>query len=80
MSTSTPPIRLIVNRTIRAEMARRRLTQTSLAEALGSTQSVISRRLNGTAPWDIDELAAVAEVFNMDPADLLDTSWAEAAL
>lgn len=45
---------------IRVEMARRRMTQRSLAEATGLTQSYIGRRLTGEMPFDTDDLARIA--------------------
>lgn len=41
-------------------MARRGLTQTSLAPMLGITQSGLSKRLSGTADWRIPELYLLA--------------------
>lgn len=47
------------------------------------SHAAISRRLNGHAPFDVDELVQIAEVFEVDPRDLLARSspWitAEAA-
>lgn len=41
-------------------MARRKVTQTDLAGALGLSQQSISRRVNGALPFDVAELEAVA--------------------
>lgn len=46
---------------IRAEMARRRIRQADIAEALGLTGGAISQKLTGTRPLTITELEAIAE-------------------
>lgn len=56
---------------VRAEMARRKTTQRQVADAIGTSQAAVSRRLSGLVPFDVDELAAVADLFEMDPRDLL---------
>ena len=56
---------------IRAEVARRRLSQVSLAEQVGIRQQALSRRLNGTTPFRIDELARIAQALNMPLAELV---------
>lgn len=56
---------------VRAEMARRRVTQAQLAEALGKTQQAVSARLNGRVAFDVNELHTVAEVLDIDVTDLL---------
>jgi transcriptional regulator with XRE-family HTH domain len=45
---------------VRAEMARRGVTQEALAEQLGWTQRKISYRLTGTSSFRADEIVAVA--------------------
>lgn len=57
--------------TVRAEMARRRYTQRDLATLLGMSQSSLNRRMTGAQPWDVEELTAVARLFEMDVRDLL---------
>lgn len=56
---------------VRAEMARRGISQMRLAEALGMSQPAVSARLRGVTPFDINELAAIAEFFNMPVTGLL---------
>lgn len=54
-----------VTQEIRAEMARRRLTQQELAARIRWNPGYLSRRLNGAVPWstdDIDEIAAALDV------------------
>ncbi len=52
-------------------MARRNISQGTVASALGVSQSSISRRLRGETPFDIDELATVARVLSLDVTALL---------
>lgn len=56
---------------VRAEMARRGITQATVARALGKTQQAVSARLNGKVAFDVDELHVVAELLSLTPADLL---------
>lgn len=56
---------------VRAELARRQLSGRDLAKALGWSFTTTSRRLNGSYPFDIDELVAVADYLGLSPADLL---------
>jgi transcriptional regulator with XRE-family HTH domain len=45
---------------VRAELARQRRTQAELATALGITPATAARRLDGTSPFNLIELATVA--------------------
>jgi transcriptional regulator with XRE-family HTH domain len=65
------PTRTAVAATIRAEMARRSLTQRDVANHLGMSHAALYRRLNGTIALDTDELAKLAALFGMDARDLL---------
>lgn len=56
---------------IRAEAARRNLSQRELAEHLGISQAALSRRMSGANPWDLDELDRLASLFGMDARDLI---------
>jgi len=56
---------------VRAAMARRRISQTALADALGMSQAAISRRLTGALPFDVAELSAIAEILDVPLASLL---------
>ena len=55
----------IVSGNVRAEMARRRVTQKDLSEALGIAQTQISKRLNGHSEWRVNDLPPVAEVLGV---------------
>ena len=61
-----------VGANVRAEMARRRISQTSIADEVGMTQSAISRRLRGVTPFDVSTLALVAACLNVPVASLID--------
>lgn len=62
--------------TIRAETARRQMSQRELAEKLGMSKSGLNRRVAGVQPWDLDELDKLANLFGMAPRDLLPTTAA----
>lgn len=72
--TMTSPTSQATTRTIRAELARRQLSQRDLAEKLGTSQGALSRRMTDVQPWDLDELHAIAELFHLAVYDLLATS------
>jgi transcriptional regulator with XRE-family HTH domain len=57
--------------TIRAELARRRIPQTLVAERLNLSQATVSRRLTGEYPFDVDELEVIAELLGMTPSELI---------
>lgn len=46
---------------VRAELARRKISGRQLAEALDWSVSATWRRLNGTTPFRVDQLTAVAD-------------------
>ena len=69
MAADEDAIRVANN--IRAEVARRRLSQVKLAEQVGIRQQALSRRLNGTTPFRIDELARIAEVLDIPLSELV---------
>lgn len=56
---------------LRAEMARRGVTQQQVAEVLGLSQSAVSRRLLGQAPISIDQLFEITERFGIDMASII---------
>ncbi|WP_029291819.1 helix-turn-helix transcriptional regulator [Cellulomonas sp. HZM] len=56
---------------VRAAMARRRVTQTMVADRLNMSQAAVSRRLSGSVAFDVNELAAVADLLGIESADLL---------
>jgi len=68
-----------VGATVRAEMARRRVTQRQIAEALGLSQTQISRRLAGEVAFNVDELAVVADFLGVAISTLVVSAPASAA-
>lgn len=65
------PLSDYVAEEVRALMARRRVRQQDLAEALQIGQSQISARLNGRLDFTLNELGVVAEFFETTPAALM---------
>ena len=55
----------IVSGNVRAEMARRRVTQKELSEAFGIAQTQISKRLNGRSEWRVNDLPPIAEALGV---------------
>ena len=56
---------------IRAEMARKRLTATDLAAALGITPHTVGRRLNGDSPFNVIELVKAAQFVGISLIELV---------
>ena len=56
---------------VRAEMARRGVSQTALAQTVGLSQTAISKRLRGATPFDVNELIAVAAALDVPLSALL---------
>ena len=57
---------------VRAELARRRITQTDVAQRLGVSRQNVAQRLNGSVDFRVGELIAVAEMLGITIAELLD--------
>ena len=66
--TTTPTATTGVN--VRAEMARRGVTQMTLARKIGLSQAAVSARLKGKTPFDINELVQIAVALDV-PLDAL---------
>lgn len=60
-----------VGANIRAEVARRGLTQAALAEVIGVSQSQLSKRLRGVIPFDVNEVAAIANALDVPITELV---------
>ena len=56
---------------VRAELARRKINGAELALALGWNRTTTWRRLAGKYPFDIEQLAAVADFLGVPLTDLL---------
>ena len=74
---TNPSVQIGAN--VRAEMARRGLTQTALADRLHISQTQVSARLRGRVPFDVNELTRVAEVLGVSLSTLLPDSTVGAA-
>lgn len=55
---------------VRAEMARRRVRQQDLADALGISQQAMSNRLNGITPLSANEIHIIAGTLGCHPERL----------
>lgn len=58
-------------RYIRTLLAWHDITQSDLARVLGISQPAANRKLKGQRRWEIDELVAIAEAFDLDPTNML---------
>lgn len=56
---------------VRAELARRGLSQVDIATTLGVSQAAVSRRLSGSVPLDVNEVAAIADLLGITPSQLV---------
>lgn len=66
----TPTARTGAN--VKAEMARRGVSQVALAEHLAIGQSGLSKRLRGVIAFDINELTTIAAVLDVSIERLLE--------
>ncbi|WP_080512504.1 helix-turn-helix domain-containing protein [Rhodococcus opacus] len=60
-----------VTTNVRAELARRGLTQRDLAQALDITQQAASRRMLGRVQFSVEDLGKVADLLGIAPEHLL---------
>lgn len=73
--TSTPAdLAAHVAAEIRAEMARQRRTGVDLGKHLKMSQPTISKRLTGEVPFDLKELASVADYLGVTVSSLMPRS------
>ena len=56
---------------VRAEIARRGMSQAAVSKAIGISQGQFSKRLRGTIAFDINELDAIATVLDVPMSDLI---------
>jgi transcriptional regulator with XRE-family HTH domain len=70
-NAATPQSIDAVRTNIRAEMARRSLTQSALADRLGISQPSLSKRLSGQTEIEVRDLLGIADALGVAPADLL---------
>lgn len=64
---------------VRAEMARQKVTGSSVAQAIGMSQPSLSRRLSGAKALTVEELEQVGAVLGLTIEDLWKRSGGEAA-
>lgn len=57
--------------TVRAELARRHITQKRVAEHLGLSQQGVSLRMSGRVQFRIDELSQIADLLDLPVTSLL---------
>jgi transcriptional regulator with XRE-family HTH domain len=57
---------------LRAHMARRRISSRKIAHQLGWSEVYLSRRLTGAVPFNVNDLAAVAEILDLPISSLFD--------
>ena len=69
MADTTAAVQVGAN--VRAELARAGKTQAWLAGAIGMSQQSVSDRLRGKFPFDVNELARVADALDLDVASLM---------
>jgi transcriptional regulator with XRE-family HTH domain len=56
---------------VRAQIARAGVTSSFVADAIGMPKATLSRRLTGKSPFDVYEIAQIAEVLAFDVAVLM---------
>lgn len=61
----------VVSANIRFEMARHDFTQDELAAYLYRSRAAISRRINGTVAWSLEDLGKIAAALGVRPHELL---------
>lgn len=59
---------------VREAMTAKGITQMALSDALGISQSAVSRRITGAQPFDVAELATVADALGLDFETLLSSA------
>lgn len=62
----------LIGERIHSLMWKHRLTQVTLAPALGITQSTLSKKLRGTVPWTAAEVHAAADRLDVGIGDLME--------
>ena len=61
---------------VRAEMARQKISQETLCQRIGISQSTLSRRITGEYAFDTTELARIAAVLGVPVARFIPTEVA----
>lgn len=77
MTSSVTPLitpgtaRYDVAATVRAHLAVRRISDSALARAIGISQSMMSRRVNGDIAFDTDDLGRIASYLGLTLVELI---------
>jgi len=56
---------------VRAELARRRIRQTDVAERLGVSRQNVAQRLNGSVDFRVGELISIADMLGIPIGELV---------
>lgn len=56
---------------VRAEVARKQISQDKLAERVGCSRQSLNRRLTGAIPFDVAELAVIADALGVPVTQFL---------
>lgn len=67
----TPTRREEIAANVRAAKARRRVSDSVIADALNLPRSGVSERMNGHARWQIEEIEALTEILDVPLEQLL---------
>ena len=65
------PFHSTVAANVRAECARLGVSQKDIAAALGKTQQVVSSKMRGQTPFQLNELAVIAPMLHMTVLELI---------
>lgn len=71
MGTMGSELAKVVAANVRAEAARRGLTQYELAKRIGLAQSAVSDRYRERRQWQLEDLEELGNLFGIEPAELL---------
>jgi transcriptional regulator with XRE-family HTH domain len=69
---TTPETAEILAANVRAEMARQRIKQSTVAAHLGLAQPSVSKRLTGQVPFDVNQLTQLSALLGVSVARLLE--------
>jgi transcriptional regulator with XRE-family HTH domain len=69
--TNPPTPSATVGANVKAELARRSISQKTLGEHLGLSQVSVSTRIRGRTPFDVNELHKTADFLNVPVSVLL---------
>lgn len=72
MPTLQTKVALAVAARIRGLLAEKGITQAQVATHLRLSQTAVSRRLRGETPFDINELASMADLIGVQPSSFLE--------